>query len=435
MTAPTTAPTSAGTGGINAGINIIRGYLILGVILEHLWSDVRYTSDTNHDMYVRFVQRAFDGEWSRLPTSLVDVLFSGGYLIPSFMMLSGASLYLASARHGGIRGADLVWWLRRRFRILLVPYYFGIGLVAVTIVAIAVVQMALHGESFVYQLQHVTQSKYDYALQGRWAMLASLTIVPRLLNDEWLMVPPGILWFVVLLSQYYFAFPVLFRLMHRIGPARFVAVALVATMAAKLILFAVAGGLDSATAYHLNHAFIPFRWYEFSLGMVVGYVLTNRRELLRERFAPQVVGPLVAGGLSMEITGMLMDNRGSPLAVVAAPLVITGMAAVYLPILVKLPGRLEATWPALVFAMCGPLSYPVLLASEPLRLVGSLLMVEEVPGFAWWSFLLLYVPLSILLARPIARVLGIGPQRLPSQPRVPAPALESQPASAAGGGT
>src|SRR5262245_47216489 len=106
----------------NVGINIVRGFLIIGVVLDHLWSDIRYTAIRNHEYYVRFAERTLGGEWSRLPTSLLDVVFSGGYLIPSFMMLSGTSLYLSTAKYGGI--ADLGHWLYRRMRLLFVPYWF-----------------------------------------------------------------------------------------------------------------------------------------------------------------------------------------------------------------------------------------------------------------------------------------------------------------------
>jgi peptidoglycan/LPS O-acetylase OafA/YrhL len=414
--------------GRNAGINIVRGYLIIGVVLVHLWADIRYTDVRNHEYYVRFGERLVGGEWSRLPTSILDVVFSGGYLIPSFMMLSGVSLYLSTAKYGGI--ADLGGWMYRRMRLLFVPYWFGLGLVAATILGIALLQMALHGDTLMYQLKHVTMSKHDLALQGRWAVLASVTVIPRAFNYNWLMVPPGILWFVVLLAQYYLAFPLFFRAMRRLGPARFVAIALVATVAAKLLLIALVGTLDTQPARHINHVFIPFRWYEFALGMGVGYLLANRRELLRVRVGPPaVIAAVVLVGLSMEVAGMLIDDRGSAVSAIAAPVVVSGMTLVYLPLFVKEPGRLEATWPALFFAMCGPLSYAILIANEPLRLVGSFLRVEDVATVVWWAFLVAYIPLTVMLAKPIATFLGIGP-RPPAAPAAAPPPTAAEPVAA-----
>jgi peptidoglycan/LPS O-acetylase OafA/YrhL len=419
--------------GRNSGINIVRGYLIIGVVLVHLWADIRYTDVRNHEYYVRFGERLVGGEWTRLPTSILDVLFSGGYLIPSFMMLSGLSLYLSTTRHGGI--ADVGAWMFRRMRLLFVPYWFGVGLVAATIVAIALVQMALHGDTLLYQLKHVTMSKYDYALQGRWEAVATITVIPRAFNYHWLMVPPGILWFVILLAQYYLVFPLLFRGMQRLGAARFVLIALAATVTAKLLLIAFVGALDTQPARHINHVFIPFRWYEFALGMGVGYLLANQREVMRARIGPPaVIAAAALLGLSMEVTGMLLDDRSSAVSAIAAPIVVSGMTLVYLPLFVKEPGRLEATWPALFFAMCGPLSYAIVIANEPLRLVASFLRVEDVPTAFWWAYLVAYIPLTVLLAKPIAALLGIGPR---PAPRTDAPEAsgrtEAVPVGAIGG--
>jgi peptidoglycan/LPS O-acetylase OafA/YrhL len=430
----TTPSSNAPVQNRNLGVNIVRGFLILGVVLVHLWSDIRYTETRAHDFYVRFGERAGSGEWSRLPTSLLDIVFSGGYLIPSFMMLSGVSLYLSTAKYGGV--ADVGAWMYRRMRLLLVPYWFGVGLFAAAVVAIALLQMALHGETLMYQLQHVTESKYDYALQGRWETVAALTIIPRAFNDDWLMVPPGILWFVVMLIQYYLVFPVLFRFMNRVGPPRFLAFALATTIASKLILIATVGSLATNPAKHISQAFIPFRWYEFALGMVVGYLLANRREALASRITPPaVIALLVVGGLSLEVTGMLVDVRGSMWGAFAAPLIITGMVLVFLPLLTKQPGRLEATWPARFFAFCGPLSFAISISNEPLRLFGSFLQVEEVPTLVWWAFLAAYIPLTVMFARPVAALLGIGPRRPAPAPHPAARAHEPATAGAVAGGS
>jgi peptidoglycan/LPS O-acetylase OafA/YrhL len=412
----------------NAGINILRGFLILGVVLNHLWGDVRYLDVESHIFYVRFAERAGDGEWSRLPTSLLDMALSGGFIIPSFMMLSGVSLYLSVSRYRTV--VDLGAWLHKRFRLLLVPYWYGLGLTAATIVGIALAQMALHGESLAYQLKHVTEARYDYAYQGWGATLAAITIVPRMLKPEWLLATPQMLWFVVLLLQYYLLFPVLVRVMNRMGPLPFLALAFASTVAAKLVLAATIG-LDSHWGAHINHVFTPFRWHEFALGMVIGYVLAHHREAMASRLAPgRVSAALVAGGLSLVVAGIFIDDRGSLVGAVAAPLVITAMSCAYLPLLAKAPGRLEATWPMLLFAMCGPLSYAVLVANEPLRLVGSFLRVEDVPTAVWWSFLIAYVPVTIVFARWLAPVLGIGPRAAVAVP-VAATAVAQPEAAAA----
>lgn len=411
----------------NVGINIIRGFLILGVVLNHLWGDIRYLDLESHVFYVRFGERALAGEWSRLPTSLLDLVLAGGYLIPSFMMLSGVSLYLSVSRYRYV--VDLGAWMKRRFRLLLVPYYFGLMITGATILILALLQMALHGGSLVYQVKHVTLARYDYAFEGVGATLAAATIVFRLANPDWLLATPQMLWFVPLLLQYYIAFPVLVLVLKRLGPFRFLALALTTTIAAKLALIATIG-IDSNPGAHINHALAPFRWYEFALGMDIGYLVAHRRDQAVAAIgSPAVTAPLIAGGIGLAVLGAAIDVRSAPIAAIAAPLVITGAALTFLPLLTKRPGRLEVTWPALFLAMCGPLSYALLLANEPLRLIGSFLRVEGVPDLVWWSFLVAYLPLTVLLARRIAPIVGITPRVAPAPesatvraPGEPAPA-------------
>ena len=69
-------------------------------------------------------------------------------------------------------------------------------------------------------------------------------------------------------------------------------------------------------------------------------------------------------------------------------------------------------------AWIGMISVAVLIINEPMRLVASLLRVHDVQGVAWWFFLVVvYVPVSVLLAWPFAILTGLIPRR--SQP-VPA---------------
>jgi hypothetical protein len=58
------------------------------------------------------------------------------------------------------------------------------------------------------------------------------------------------------------------------------------------------------------------------------------------------------------------------------------------------------------------MSYAILIVNDPMRLVASQLRVEEVPAAVWWAFLVaVYVPASIALAWPLARLLGLMPKR------------------------
>jgi hypothetical protein len=72
---------------------------------------------------------------------------------------------------------------------------------------------------------------------------------------------------------------------------------------------------------------------------------------------------------------------------------------------------LRAPLPVRALATVGVMSYAVLIVNDPLRLVASQLRLEQVSDAVWWTFLVaVYVPISILLAWPLARVLGLLPK-------------------------
>jgi peptidoglycan/LPS O-acetylase OafA/YrhL len=267
------------------GIDILRGYAMINVVLYHLWDDIRFLPYAPNWYYEQLGWRIRDGEWSSIPTSLLDIVMRGGFIIATFMMLTGLSLYMATARKGGV--LDVPTFLRRRLRQLLVPYWFALGMVMVVICSIAVLQMALHGQGFAYQYHHVTQARWSYIAPGRWELMASILVFPRALRSEWLMVPPSVMWFVVLFVQYYLLFPLLLPVLNRFGPPRFLLGALAVTVTAKLVLISAVGGLDQDPAKFLNHSMAIFRGFEFTLGMSLGYLFVHERARLTALVSPR----------------------------------------------------------------------------------------------------------------------------------------------------
>jgi peptidoglycan/LPS O-acetylase OafA/YrhL len=431
-TPSSTAPRDPGDGGPSfgrlVGVDILRGYAILGVVLFHLWDDIRNLDRPASWFYMRLGERIHDGAWSRVPTSLLDAFLAAEYRVPMFMMLSGVSLYMAAARKSG--PLNRLSFYHRRLRQLLIPYWFAVALAFVVVCVIAVLQYAMHGQSLLYQYHHVTEARvYDVA-PGTWSFIISLTLVPRLFSTGWGDAPPAVMWFVVLHVQYYLLFPFLYVLLNRHKPVPFLLAAFVVTVAAKTALIAGAGGIDRGLAAHLNQTVSIFRVFEFALGMSLGYVLVHHRDRLREAVsAPRTIVAVVAAGLLCVIGGNLIDDGSRYYGAVAAPIVIFGILMMVVPLIVKRPGRIEATAPLRGLAWVGPLSYAVLIANEPLRLIASFLRVEEIPTGLWWLYLVTYVPLTLILARPLASFLGIG-RRTPTAQRMPrvAPELATEPA-------
>lgn len=409
------------SGGRIVAIDILRGWAIIAIVLHHLWDDIRYLPYTAGWYYERLGARIHDGQWSSVPTTFLDAFLRGGYLVPSFMLVSGLSLYVATARQGP--RLDIATFYRKRLRNLLVPYWFTIAMVIVVIAVIAALQVALHGHGFVYQYHHVTEQKYNFIAPGVSQLFVMVLVFPRALRSEWMMTPPNVMWFVVLIIQYYLLFPFLLRTLHRVRPAAFLAGSLAATIAANLVLIGIVGGLDRNPALYMSHCLAPFRLFEFALGMSLGYGIVHHRDRVRAlTAAPATTAALIATGLALIVGGGLIPD-GSVYNAFAASIVITGAAMIILPLLTKQPGRLEATAPLRLLAWTGPFSYAVLIANEPFRLVASFLRVEAVPTGAWWLYLLIYMPVTLLLARPLAALLGITPRSLARRPLAPAEAL------------
>ena len=401
-------------------LDILRGWAIIGVVVYHLWDDIRHVPYTGSWFYQRLGERAGSGEWSRVPTSFIDAFIATDYRVPLFMMLSGTSLYMATARKPV--ALNVMAFYRRRIMQLLKPYWFAVSLLFVVVCLIALLEYATDGGGLLYQFHHVAAARVDYVAPGNWSFVLSLLLFPRLVSGGWEYTPPSVMWFVVLHVQYYLLFPFLYPVLNRHGPVRFVIAALVTTVVSKAVLMAATGGLDSGIGAHFNHTLALFRVFEFAVGMAIGWVLVHHRDRLREvAGGPTVTFSCVAVGLLTIIGGNLLDDGKHYYFIINAPIIIVGLVLVTMPLIAKRPGRFERIAPLPLLAGIGPISYAILIANEPLRLVASLLRIEQIPTGVWWFYLVLYVPLTIVLARPIARLLGIGGRSPSERPVLSAP--------------
>lgn len=422
----TAAPDANGGASRLASIDVLRGLAIMWVLLFHLWVDMKLVAVEPGEYYQRFAERLAAGEISRLGTSLIDALFRIGFQgVPLFMMLSGLSLYLASQRGDGL---DLRRFFTQRLRRILVPYWAGFGVFMLGVIAVAGARAFIHDRSFSdFYHYGVTIAAYHRIDIGWSDAFASLAIFPRLMRDEWFGVAPGSLWFVVIIVQYYALFPLLRRALDRMGPLLFIVAALAVTVVAKGWLIATYGGLEQSPAFRYDSGIALFRIYDFALGMTLGYLVVHRRRLLDEYVGTpfDIAGVLFLGAL-LQIGGTLLDDRQAYINTLGAPMVITGLTLLSLPLIVREPARALATAPLRLIAWIGVISYAVLIMNEPVRLVASALRVEDVPSAAWWLFLTaVYVPATLLLAWPFAVLVGLAPRR--RSKREPRPAAEPPP--------
>jgi peptidoglycan/LPS O-acetylase OafA/YrhL len=422
-------------------IDLLRAFAISWVVLFHLWGDLEYFPGVPRVYYEQLWYQVEEGRgiWA-IFTSTTDLFFRKGFQgVPLFMMISGLSLTIAAYRAGdGLRWGG---FLVARYRKLFIPYVVGVVLTYGVLLLIAWRQASLNDIPFGDAFGHgTTISERTFIQIDSGVIFASFTLVPRLLRDEWFFAPQLALWFVGLLAQYYLLFPLLFVLMRKVGVVAFLLGTLAFTVAANG--WAVHEYAALELKFSLVTGWAPFRLFEFTAGMALGWLLIDPRArvwLDRVRHPALLVAGVIIGFVAM-VAGDLLIGWWTFDQVIARdavlywqalglPLVTLGLALISLPLLVRRPSRVDATLPIRALVGLGFMSYAVLIVNDAMRLVASQLRVEDVPD-AWWAAFLVvvYLPLSIALAWPLAKFLGLFPARratpAPLPERVPATTFE-----------
>ncbi len=354
---------------------MLRGLAILGVVLFHLWSFTAghfFFGLSHATLLARLRDRIAEGSLPSMITAASDLaLRSGADGVTVFFTLSGLGLTLAALRSNGpVRPRD--FYIRRPLRILR-AYWVGILVVAVFLALLAIPKMLIDDVSYsdaATKLGYITY--YD-----RSSLLASVLVIPRGFKAGWAVALPSVLWFVFLLLQFYLLFPYLFRLAQQFGFARVLLGSLLLSIASTAALIGITGS-------YAAHAWVPaiwspFRLFDFSLGMALGYVFMVHGSIARRMVAgalPTLI--LVVLGLTLYFVGASSLTRTGYVPVLAYPLIAIGLACASLPLLAKRPDRLEASFPGRLLIWIGPMSLTVLVMNEPFRLVDHYLWLKHV---------------------------------------------------------
>lgn len=396
-------------------IDILRGLAILWVVLFHLWGDIEFFPGAPGAYYAQFTDEVVSGAVWAAFTAFTDLVFRLGFQgVPLFMMISGISLTIAAYRAG-----ERIDWPRfclQRFRKLMAPYWAGVVLTYAVIAAIAWRQSSIGDVSFADAFTGgVTISRYSVINVDWGVAFASFALVPRLTEQEWFFAPQLALWFVGLIAQYYLLFPLLFLVMKRVGVPAFLVATFGLTVAANWWVVDRYGAPEFQFAMVTGWA--PFRMFEFTAGMAIGWLLagpTHERErALAFVRHPATIALLLTLGLAAHTGGDLLIGRWTARywQSMALPLSTLGLAMLALPLLTRRPGRFEVSAPMRGLIAIGVMSYTLLIVSDAMRLVASQVRVEAGEGAVWWTFLVaVYVPLTVLLAWPMARLLGLMPK-------------------------
>lgn len=405
-------------------IDVLRAFAIAWVVLFHLWGDMEFFPGAPSGYYDAFIDRVNDGDAWPAFTAFTDLAFRLGFQgVPLFMIISGISLSVAAYRLGD--GLSWPRFFSQRFRKLLVPYWAGVALTYGVIALIAWRQAELQGIAFAEAFTGGVTISGSAPITIDWNVaLASVALVPRLTGAEYFFAPQLALWFVGLIAQYYLLFPVLFLAMRRIGVPLFLLLSFAITVGANWWIVDRYGAPEFR--FYMVTGWAPFRMFEFALGMAIGWLLVapEGERWLRLARNPLVILSMLVVGFAAHTAGDLMIGRWTVRywQSLALPLSTLGLGLLCLPLLVKPASRIDVSMPVRAIAALGVMSYAVLIVNDAMRLVASQLRVEQVSDAAWWTFLVVvYVPVSVALAWPLAIALGL----LPRAPRERARAREA----------
>lgn len=397
------APALVPTRGRIIAIDILRGLAIMWVVLYHLWTDIKYPDFLTVPDTFRFVVTSVrEGQFPGALTAVSDAVLRVGYLgVPLFMTLSGLSLTLVAMRRE-LLFSDTPRFFWQRFRRVMIPYWAGFAYTLLFLAGLALVQWWRHGGESWWWFYINGDVPLDWGNATAGALM-----IPRAFRNEWHFAPEGSLWFVLVIVQYYLLFPLLFIALKRVGPWWFMLGALAVQLLFQSAAVAIDGNL--LISRHLTETMIPFRVFEFALGMAGGYLMVRRPEMMLEYTqAPLDIAGIVFIGLLLFVGGNLLDPYRGSAIVLQAPMVVLGMALMFLPLVMKVPGQLEVSLPGRVMAWVGVISYTVLIINEPLRSVTHTMRAEDA-AFVWMFLWIgvLYIPLTLVLARPAAVLLGL----------------------------
>lgn len=217
-------------------------------------------------------------------------------------------------------------------------------------------------------------------------------------------------WFFGLLLELYLVFPVLYRLLQRLGPVKYLAGSIVFTVACRYLLFDVL----ELNVYYVQGAFFGSRLWEFSTGMAFAVFFANRPETAARRLFSL---PASAAGVLLYLLGDYCYKPGFTYAL-SDGIMGTGLSVV-LANLAHLLGRAPAAGTAA--AAVGVSSYGLYLLHYPyVFYFGKRLQELSMPGYVAAAtgivavIAVVCIPVERLVNRVAGRVLDRGKNRTPA---------------------
>jgi peptidoglycan/LPS O-acetylase OafA/YrhL len=243
---------STSTAGRFEWLDGVRGLAVVWIAFFHCilsYNNGRFPSPLTFGSLGGFVEQCAHGSFFGKFSCAVEaicaaVLLQGSLGVGVFLLLSGFGLTYSLLKNGG---AEISWasWYRRRFTRLFPVYWLAHLILLVSPFTV---------------LRNPIDYRFVLSLFGD-------RVYPV---DEmfYYLVPAW--WFLGMLIEFYIAFPLLFKLMQRLGWAKHLAICIVATSSARFAL-----QLVKADGNYVMGAFFVCRLWEFAAGMVLGQLMAQ----------------------------------------------------------------------------------------------------------------------------------------------------------------
>jgi len=340
----------------------MKGIAILWIVYFHSFSCREVPGGLTYGFLATYralpAETSLLGELTRAFTAVFIVVSRLGFhAVPVFLVMSGFGLAYSLAKTGEPSGGWLGWYRSRLLRLF--PMYWLAHIIFLVVP---------------FQVQYEAID-YRFVLSFFGDRVWPIDMIMFYFNPA--------LWYFGLLLQLYLVFPVLFRLLQRLGAAWFLLFATAVTLASRYVLLCV----WVVNGNYVEGGFFLPRSFGFMLGMTLG-LLFRRDQASVERW---LFSPLVL------IVGLLLETLSlysySPVWTYAFNdlLVSTGLSIIVAHVARGL-GRVPGVGPTL--ATVGAFSYGLYLLHQPFILY----FAPKIAKLPMPDFVVLICALIVVLA-------------------------------------
>jgi peptidoglycan/LPS O-acetylase OafA/YrhL len=375
-------------------IDLVKGISILWIVFFHF-----FTAYANH----RFPWFILGGYFSKFlsvcsPHSgfamlrcwfesiFVLAIDLGYHAVGVFLLLSGLGLTYSLAQFVDPPSGWTGWYRDRLLR--LYPMYWAAHIVYL------ITPFAWTGEPIDY--------RFLLSLAGDRFFPAEPLFY--YLNTAW--------WYFGLLIQLYFVFPLLFRMLQKIGPVAFLIITGLVTLISRYLLLCV----FHVSGDYVQGAFFGCRLFEFALGMVIGLYLRRDRVTLERRLFST---PTLLIGIAIYASGFLTYHSAATYTF-SDPMFTTGLFVIVAHFASAL-GRIRSI--ASPVARVGFYSYGLYLIHQPLVFYfGRNLRDFNLVAFTLIAWLI--IPILAAISIELERMINALTERILGRRHDPAKQLE-----------